>query len=855
MDGWHRATLNVPTKIAANDETGKEAPIPPPRKKRPSQEVPIQKQPPGFKDLFGHNISISRRSSVDSALHMEKTPTVEKKLEAQQRRTQSASVLTAKQQIEQRPVVSIPQPLVISSANPSPDRIENGLQRKVSRVGNKKSDKFFGENLSDCLSDEPIDSPDSADSPVETIGTVLEPSSQQVANAPLATTKDEIDIFIERNVKLQDLENVVKDGVVEKSPVIIKDDIVIVTTNPETRVKEIDVDAGKASEAADIHSEKRGSLDKKAEFLMAMLDDKDLTDSTSTTTDETVVAAPRRKHSKQQELERKISRDSADFEPVVKVESKALAHATVDQSVDDDDYYKGREPVEEPIIVPKRKIYGHVCDGDHLHDHLHHHYDDEVDGKSKDEQTPPPTEPKESAIKVVSSAPIACPKKPKRDFALYEKSKQASSSSPSSPEEPQPVKRNIRKKQRSSASFESLPKAETECSPEKPLPPRPVPVRLRRGKSADEKVDSMLKKCKSSSSFLTQELMNQIVERVYGFQDPYSQDHGYDDGTSKVTPSSKLTTRKISTSKRDNNVPSIQEDIAEDDHHVKKTVPIPAEEKIEKLVNVETKAAPTTSPAGATATGSHNVVRRKSSEETLSFIELEKLHAHPGHKRIPAPASAPAPTVMQTISQPHIAEDIEKILNAANPDDEAISHVLDDIYKSNNNILEDFQKYLDDNLSSDDPETEQLLSKSQKTVEKIVEKHENDSNAKAAPEQKEVVVEVQTTVATDSDGGVKKLTFVNVNGERRDSIVDVDQWFLRHNEFGDQPRRGSESNISTGYDTKKLFPFGKMGKGTHGATEFFETKNQSKSADNIPEDVKETSDEHSTLLKYLNEKL
>lgn len=849
MEGWHRATLTVPTTIKTIDENGKEVPIPPPRRKRTSQEGQhIEKPKSGFKELFGQNIS--RRSSCDSAMHIERAAAADKeKFEAQQRRTQSAANLMpaetlAKLHIEPRPVVTIPQPLVSSSSStPSPDRPV--LQRKVSRVGNKKSDKFFGENLSDCLSDEPIEN-EPVEEPIHQVS--VDPATASAVEM-LGTTKDDIDIFIEQNITQRSVEDIVKSTTIEPRTISINDEIVITDNEPTNEAP------SKLADMDGMVHEKRDSLDKKAEFLMAMLDDDKLyktpsNDNASTTTDETVVAAPRRKHSKQQEAE--VLRADAVEKQMVK-DSRA-AGPQLEPAVDEADYYKGRAPVEEPIIVPKRRHYGHICDKDHdhsVHQHEAVHGHDEPDARppvSIETQIIPVAEVASIVAPVQASAPIACPKKPKRDFALYEKSKQSTSSGSSSPEEPKPVKRMLRKKQRPS-SVENLLSTDLDSSPEKnaavPVPERRRPLRT------DEKLDSKLKKCKSSSSFLTQELMNQIVERVYGFQDPYAEDHGYDDYSTKVTMNSKLTTRKISTTKREANVPSIEEDSREDERRDDIAL---VDEKVEIITKEE--AAPV-----ERATAGHdeeitmdrrreieralqgNVEHKKSKQETLSFIELEKLHAHPGHKRVAHTETT------QAVSQPHIAEDIEKILSTTNPDEEAISHVLDDIYKTNSSILDEFQKYLNEGISDDQdsdgkpPTSDHVIVKKDGDhvgVKKIITTH---TTTVGQPKT--------VTVAYEIENGNKKPLLVEVNGERRASIVDVDQWFLKHKEFTDHPRRGSESGIPAGYDTKKLFPFGKLDKGSSGATEFFDTKIQSRSVENIGGNHNESAVEHSTLLKFM----
>lgn len=139
MEEWHRATLTVPTTVKTIDANGKEVPIPPPRRKRSSQEAQaLEKPKSGFKELFGNN-SISRRSSCDSTVLAERAASAEKeKFEAQQRRTQSAAALMPSEAltklnsiVESRPMVTIPTSTSMASSSSTPSPSDRpGLQRK-----------------------------------------------------------------------------------------------------------------------------------------------------------------------------------------------------------------------------------------------------------------------------------------------------------------------------------------------------------------------------------------------------------------------------------------------------------------------------------------------------------------------------------------------------------------------------------------------------------------------------------------------------------------------------------------------------------------------------------------------------
>lgn len=175
------------------------------------------------------------------------------------------------------------------------------IRKILPKVGNKKSDKFFGENLSD-LSDE---------------GDKPEKSSYKTSQSKLElerTGKDPIERFIEENA-------------------------------PEKLYSEVHRSESPSS---------KDSLDRKAKFLINMLE----------------------QYSK---------------EPC----------------------YDGREPVEEAIIVPRKKITRHICDKDDFHKHFHKHEKEESEkclSDCKDSEDTVDTEPK--------------PKKPQRDFEIYRKSQE-----------------------------------------------------------------------------------------------------------------------------------------------------------------------------------------------------------------------------------------------------------------------------------------------------------------------------------------------------------------------------------------------------------------------------------------------
>lgn len=126
-------------------------PVAPPRKKRNTLErgtspEAMMKVKNGFKDVFGAE---SRRQSCDVVAKRKPSDTVDKGLPAM---VASSFAIDVKDE-EFSDFSKVPTKAEMET--PKEEPIQNG-SAKVSRVGNRKSDKFFGENLSDALSGDPV---------------------------------------------------------------------------------------------------------------------------------------------------------------------------------------------------------------------------------------------------------------------------------------------------------------------------------------------------------------------------------------------------------------------------------------------------------------------------------------------------------------------------------------------------------------------------------------------------------------------------------------------------------------------------------------------------------------------------
>lgn len=778
-DGWRRTTLSVPGKIVVEDIVKDGGPVPPPRKKRLSLVAPEQ-QPCGFKELFGDNVS--RRLSCDSVLN-ERSVDVDS---LQQKRLSDANL-----KLNANDVVAVPLPLsesetaaaaaAAAAAVPMPEKVHR-LQRKISRVGNKKSDKFFGENLSDCLSDEPV---------------TPEPKTTAVP------AKDELDQFI---------------------------DAIISTQGADTNVKVKNLDSPAAAESND--EENKTSLDRKAEFLMAMLDDKNLYKDPAVEGEPEVIAAPRRR------LSKSATPPKIENEPIVVAREEKTVETEVKHEVperkrkskifDDTDFYKDMEPVEEPLIVPsRRESKPHICDDeDHLHKLIHHH-------EHKSEKLEQPKIDKDREVSVADIVEqIITPKKPKRDFAVYEKAVVQSVSTPVQSQHEsviaKPIPRtrhlsqgNLMRPTRPSTTIDlSVTSTAVDAVKHKNAPDSPIQF---------EKAEIVLKKCISQQSFLTEEMMSQIVDRVYGFKDQIDDLDSYDDGSEKFSPHSKLTTRKISVARKD--PATIQEN--------------PSEEKPAEALHVEiVSAGPVTvihtvdSPLPPTVS---------TTQSTVDFLSFERLNSEV-RDISPEQPSTPANSVESMDATIDPTDSIKVIPSVVTTSIETTTiespapayNVLDDIYSSNRSILDGFQRYLDAEKTAPSIATTESSTMSSSDDETT----DSESTVKANDNVENLIdIELHNKILKPNDGG-----------ERRDSIVEVDQWFIKHNDQSVANGSRRASNDSIGYDTRKVFPFGKSDPGA--GTKFFES--QSKTNENeylsTNNDRKAEIDdpvEHSTLLKYL----
>lgn len=836
---WRNVTLRpAPPSIPDRSQLDKHLtlPIVPPRRKKTDKLV----KSGGFKEVFGN---LTRPPSCDSNISTVK--------DLQLRRRNSSSDIPASEETA-----------------PSDDTAKKPkIVRKISKVGNRKSDQFFGENLSDCLSDEPVIdvSPKAIENPKPEVPSVKQP----------VVVGDEIDAFVLTNAtKLED-------NKAQKNGFKVMDD---------------------EDEKMTIEEVESVNLNKKAEFLMAMLDEYN----------------------------------------------------------SDEMRYFGAAPVEEPIIVPKRKHGRHICDDDeklknaissteidftngHHHDHHAH-----LDNSRQPEGNPVLKPARKHSIKKEAlghkqhkthspqnkDEPIIrpTPRKPDRDMDKYRNSMELKVV----PQHPTMAR--------------SLEAIQNETLKERSAPTLPAfNLSNQNGKShlfdvafenqgsptlnEMEKLDTILKKCSSSQSFLTPDLMDQIVNKVYGFKmnwDDHDNVHnsGYDDCSGQVAPSSKLKTRKISVIRKDQ---ITEKPIVEESAELERIANEKIEKEIKDLVNGKNSSNFSIGDVSITLT------EIKSDDPTKKNEELSE-----SPKKDPASDSKVESVEKTSILQinanekPQLSEKLEHV------DSESVKEQsLENFWLHPNNVNEkpDSTPYNEDTLQSSEKDVNPVS-----IIAKMLEKsaHQiNDANEKLQSE-KEVLpsvsdpkpdAEITKTITVDDSEPTKHVlkksdtvieikqldtsdrqsspsvldgiytqnrsvlssfqTYLNdhpkdnianrkrladtfahssdesdtepmmaISNDRRGSIVDHDEWFNEHRAAiisNAHPPLPRENDVTLTYDTKTVYPFGSREKTLSESSEFFDTKLECSKADNVSSISAATSaqpelndkDDHSTLLKFL----
>lgn len=369
---------------------------------------------------------------------------------------------------------------------------------------------------------------------------------------------------------------------------------------------------------------------------------------------------------------------------------------------------------------------------------------------------------------------------------------------------------------------------------------------------------STFQKCSSSQSFLTKELMDQLVDKVYGYSRNWDDqmEEGMlhtkcNDGSEKVGPSSKLTTRKISVIKKDPPPIKIQESIDEvkkatfligtSDLQMEITPPLVKKDSPAlQTIEIIEKSAPinTSSHIKRTDTVLELLPEGSARGGEVGNIVKSEDDASPLKE-----TSAVETSSTNGTSNPNL-DAVKVLLKSTEMRRGSETNALEDIYKKNQDIMDDFKDYLEDNKIS-----EEMMKAADSTAVKVI----IDEGVDKSLFPDHVSIDSFDS-ANDSDDDSDSISFKNkrmtsLDEPRRGSIVEHDQWFLKHRDLSSQGRRGSDCPST--YDTTKLFPFGKREKTYSESNEFFFSDDQKKSKSSDHVNLDGTSElDHSTLLKY-----
>uniref|UniRef100_A0A182LW96 Microtubule-associated protein futsch n=1 Tax=Anopheles culicifacies TaxID=139723 RepID=A0A182LW96_9DIPT len=801
--GWQSVGLHVPDGSGRQQKVIDTPPVAPPRKKRGAtldgryRSDEALKVKNGFQDVFGRE---SRRHSCDvpSVTRPASMPPPRPDVAALPARQTSCFEIDASND-------------AFSDFSKVPTTAElekTPSTSQIPRVGNRKSDKFFGERLADSLSPDQQTPSDEQKKP-----------KKDKSNPSLVREDvDKIEKFVES-----------KDTLSEVRP---KQE-----TQLETRESNVSPDPN-TKEGEDLMKyidrtvARDNQIGRRAEFLMAMLED-----------------------------------------------------------YNDSVRYEGMQPVEEPLIVPKRRKSKHICDD---HDHMHN----KLQAHERDASVA-------NVIRTEVSIEHA-PRKPSRDFSRYKPIDVDPSSGGSDGEQSsavRPVRTKQKTKQRDTASplpppppsepprfQKSLSEVQligtatsTPLEPPKDHeePKAHTPRMLKRiismpttenlVKEPSSRTDTpqrpVLTKSSSSGSFSSVDLQRTriCVERFT----PEDYAHRTSGADELVKPKSKLTTRKISW--KSNEAPVCQSatptadrptgpsftigdstvvtsdsasqlalpDVPTRKHSAASTEPESAEPEKEVL----SKSLPPSSAATLLADDAEDSSLRKFC--LGSFIESSRLLPH--HDVVNVldcvyTASDNKENIVEQF-QTFLEEALSAELNEPNTTNPNVSKLLEKLSQTSSDGDKQLEnvtiKLVGSSRSSSDmddcfdPEFEKI-----EKSEVVGELPKIEHGLKHAGGRRRDSIEYMSDwFGTESDGSTTMLSTVGTDevkandrtavkppmhsasyGKRKESIEDVGSWFSKHNvlrpSFGEEfeepsrrLRRGSDGFL--GYDLQRQYPFGR----------------------------------------------
>jgi len=490
------------------------------------------------------------------------------------------------------------------------------------------------------------------------------------------------------------------------------------------------------------------------------------------------------------------------------------------RNAEDEEKYKGQIPVDEPPCIVRKREIKHICDDDDNHIHSN-----TIHTKNDHDHAPP---------------------KPDRDFTKFK------SATPNIDDEIIIETPSIEKVENSQAkvrvkrviSRESLPsppatplrKKGIVISPTTPTITIETSDASIKSQNINEKAQQLTNEQQNDEK-ITTDLVDLVINKAYGMSDfnYHPEDfshHTHNDGSNLVTPTSKLAVRKISTPRK-----------------------------------ISTESAP-------------------SFDNEMINVQINKESSTIQNDS----------TTVVDVGNDDIASTDKKDnkLEATAYNGSNVSDIIDEIYNKNSDIMNEFQSFLEQSIDKElvinvEDETKFLDSTGSlddKANDHTKEFHKEDFDDRSYSDSFESTDEEEENVKKSISSNVK--TELDAN-KRRESIEDVDNWFSHHIEM-DQKESDvcssyvGEQRSSVGYDTNKIFPFGStiIGRRDSQSDEFFtdissgggnqrmkqqiepvqivesrileEDETKKENDQKISTEKRESSPDHSTLLKFLDTK-
>jgi len=331
---------------------------------------------------------------------------------------------------------------------------------------------------------------------------------------------------------------------------------------------------------------------------------------------------------------------------------------------------------------------------------------------------------------------------------------------------------------------------------------------------------------------------------------PEDSEHTHDDGSNLAAPTSKLTTRKISVTRKGSS---------------------------ESMHSTDSESISNELFPPGTPRKKISMVEDPLMRIIESQLGTDQFEAEQERTLSKSPVNKP--------------RDYEKLLIGT-----SVNDIIEEIYSKNSEIMQEFQAYLEQTIEAKpviNVEVEKEFLKAKESSEggftrtpeppKVVEQEDDIEDTRSYSDSFESTDTEQEAV-TDM-GKIQSSHLPKFNTRRRESIEDVDGWFNNHIDLEQKKSElcGIREGLPVGtggYDTHKIFPFGKLSVGRRDSLsdEFFTdishlhgglgvsslTKQSESSSSDEAEDSKDnarskqrsershTSPDHSTLLKFLD---